>query len=100
MESSINEIDVINEFSLKIHNEDHTIMNPLRWAISNNWIGDSVEFCGYTIPHPSDKVAHLNIQFEDKKQQSVKNMLKKIYEGLECVEVIATKLLNSVNKAE
>lgn len=100
MESNTSEIDVINEFSLKIYNEDHTIMNPLRWTISNNWIGDRVEFCGYTIPHPSDQVAHLNIQFQDKKQQSVKNMLKKMYEGLECIEAIATKLLNNVDQTE
>lgn len=98
MENSNGKIEIIDEYTIKIHNEDHTMLNPLRWAISNNWVGDKVEFCGYTIPHPSEKVSHLNIQFEDKNLQSPKNILKKVHQGLECIEIISTTLLESINK--
>lgn len=98
MEESENRVRIINEYSMKIIEEDHTLMNPLKWAISNNWVGDRVEFCGYTIPHPSERVAHLNIQFEDKENQNTINILKKTYEGLECVEIIAKKLLDCVTE--
>lgn len=93
-----NKIVVMDEFSLKFHEEDHTMMNPLRWAISNNWTGDSVEFSGYTIPHPSEKCSVLNIQFENQSLQTSKNVLKKVYEGLECIEIIASKLLDCVSQ--
>lgn len=42
-----------------IHGEDHTIGNSLRYIIMKN---PSVEFCGYTIPHPSEFKLHLRIQ--------------------------------------
>lgn len=36
--------------------------NALRYAIMKN---PAVEFCGYTIPHPSDAKMHLRIQTTD-----------------------------------
>lgn len=93
-------IEIIDEYSLKVNGEDHTMMNVLRWAIASNWVGDNVEFCGYTIPHPSEKAAHLNVQFENKSLQTPRNVLKKAYEGLECVEAIATRVLDMLNEAE
>lgn len=100
MEATKHKIEPIDEFSLRFEGEDHTMMNPLRWAISNNWVGDNVDFCGYTIPHPSETASHLNVQFADINQQKTRNVLKKVYEGLECIEVIAQKLLDSVKEAE
>lgn len=89
-------INVLNEVSLAISEESHTILNPLKWVISNNWMGDTVEFCGYNIPHPSEKIAHMTIQFEDKQIQNPKNLMKKMYEGLECLELIGTSLLDKL----
>lgn len=100
MEDATHKIEIVDEFSIRIRDEDHTMINPLRWAISNNWVGENVEFCGYTIPHPSEKASHLNMQFEDRSQQTVQNVLKKTYEGLECLEIIADKLLQAVKEAE
>ena len=65
-------VNILNDVSLCVANEDHTVMNVLRWAISNNWSGEKVEFCGYNIPHPSEKVSHLSIQFEDREKQTPK----------------------------
>lgn len=42
-----------------IHGEDHTLGNALRYIIMKN---PDVEFCGYTIPHPSEFKLHLRIQ--------------------------------------
>lgn len=97
METTAEKVTIVNNLSIQIRDEDHTILNPLRWAISNNWLGDTVEFCGYTIPHPSERVAHVNVQFENKEIQSPKNILKKMYESLECIEAMANKLLNSLD---
>ncbi|KAJ1905040.1 RNA polymerase subunit AC19 [Tieghemiomyces parasiticus] len=42
-----------------LHEEDHTLANPLRHAIMQN---PEVEFCGYSIPHPSEYKVQLRIQ--------------------------------------
>lgn len=89
-------IRILNYLSLEVKDEDHTLLNPLRWCISNNWVGDKVEFCGYTIPHPSERVGHLTVQFEEKDIQSPKHVLKKVYEGLECLELIASSILEKI----
>lgn len=39
--------------------EDHTLGNALRYVILKN---QDVEFCGYSIPHPSDNKLLLRIQ--------------------------------------
>lgn len=98
MEEEKSKVTILSELTLAVSDEDHTLMNPLRWAISSNWLGDKVEFCGYTIPHPSDKLCNLNIQFEDKNIQTSKNVLKKTYEGLECLELIFLKLSEQLDK--
>ncbi|XP_041654133.1 DNA-directed RNA polymerases I and III subunit RPAC2 isoform X2 [Cheilinus undulatus] len=42
-----------------LHDEDHTLGNSLRYMIMKN--GD-VEFCGYTITHPSESKINFRIQ--------------------------------------
>lgn len=96
-EETPRKIDILNEVSLVIIEEDHTILNPLKWVISNNWMGDQVEFCGYNIPHPSERTANLTIQFENKEIQVPKNLMKKAYEGLEFLELISSKILEKVD---
>ncbi|KAH9465792.1 hypothetical protein MJO28_007561 [Puccinia striiformis f. sp. tritici] len=49
-------------FSLK--DEDHTLGNSLRYIIMKN---PDVEFCGYSLPHPSEPKLHLRIQMYDNK---------------------------------
>lgn len=45
--------------SFQISNEDHTLGNALRYMIMKN---PEVEFCGYSIPHPSEDFLNLRIQ--------------------------------------
>ncbi|XP_012722303.2 DNA-directed RNA polymerases I and III subunit RPAC2 [Fundulus heteroclitus] len=42
-----------------MHNEDHTLGNALRYMIMKN---PDVEFCGYTITHPSESKINFRIQ--------------------------------------
>ncbi|KAJ5504813.1 hypothetical protein N7463_007687 [Penicillium fimorum] len=48
--------------SFQFEGEGHTMGNALRYAIMKN---PAVEFCGYTIPHPSDPKMNVRIQTTD-----------------------------------
>lgn len=48
--------------SFQFDGEDHTLGNALRYIIMKN---PDVEFCGYSIPHPSEAKMHLRIQTYD-----------------------------------
>ncbi|KAL3457813.1 DNA-directed RNA polymerase [Aspergillus heterothallicus] len=48
--------------SFQFEGEGHTLGNALRYAIMKN---PEVEFCGYTIPHPSESKMNLRIQTYD-----------------------------------
>lgn len=45
--------------SFQIVDEDHTMGNTLRYIIMKN---PDVEFCGYSIPHPSENFLNIRIQ--------------------------------------
>lgn len=45
--------------SFQIAEEDHTLGNALRYVIMKN---KDVEFCGYSIPHPSENLLNIRIQ--------------------------------------
>ncbi|KAF9449300.1 RBP11-like subunits of RNA polymerase [Macrolepiota fuliginosa MF-IS2] len=46
----------------QIHDESHTIGNALRWMLMKN---PKVEFCGYSVPHPSENVINVRVQMYD-----------------------------------
>ncbi|KAL3480665.1 DNA-directed RNA polymerase [Aspergillus californicus] len=48
--------------SFQFEGEGHTLGNALRYTIMKN---PDVEFCGYTIPHPSETKMNLRIQTYD-----------------------------------
>lgn len=45
--------------TFQIKEENHTLGNALRYMIMKN---PEVEFCGYSIPHPSEALMNLRIQ--------------------------------------
>ncbi|KXT01412.1 hypothetical protein AC578_9512 [Pseudocercospora eumusae] len=63
--------------SFAFEKEDHTLGNALRYMIMKN---PDVEFCGYSIPHPSEAVMNLRIQTWD--GVSVFDVLRKGLEDL------------------
>ncbi|EIM88759.1 RBP11-like subunits of RNA polymerase [Stereum hirsutum FP-91666 SS1] len=48
--------------TFQIFDESHTMGNALRWIIMKN---PNVEFCGYSVPHPSENFIQLRIQMYD-----------------------------------
>ncbi|CUS11926.1 unnamed protein product [Tuber aestivum] len=56
--------------SFEIIGEDHTLGNALRYIIMKKWVRNfgfwvpdpEVEFCGYSIPHPSEDKMNIRIQ--------------------------------------
>ncbi|CAD0042562.1 unnamed protein product [Aureobasidium pullulans] len=51
------EIEIVEPQRIRV--EDHTLGNALRYIIMKN---PDVEFCGYSIPHPSEAKMNLRIQ--------------------------------------
>lgn len=74
-----------------MHEEDHTLGNALRFCIQKN---PATEFCGYSVPHPSEHVINLRIQTH---QKSANAVLEKGLEDLNAMcDIIHKKLLKSV----
>ncbi|XP_064465048.1 uncharacterized protein LOC135376464 [Ornithodoros turicata] len=58
--------------------EDHTLGNALRYVIMKN---PDVKFCGYSIPHPSERKVHLHIEtFETTAVAALKKGLQDLHE--------------------
>ncbi|PKY06846.1 RBP11-like subunits of RNA polymerase [Aspergillus campestris IBT 28561] len=85
--------------SFQFEGEGHTLGNSLRYAIMKN---PQVEFCGYTIPHPSESKMNLRIQTYD-----TTNAIEALEKGLESLmdlcDVVTEKFTSardSFNAAE
>ncbi|KAK3048676.1 RNA polymerase subunit AC19 [Extremus antarcticus] len=75
--------------SFAFDKEDHTLGNALRYVIMKN---PDVEFCGYSIPHPSEAVMNLRIQTWD--GVSVYEVLRKGLEDLaDLCDVVEDKFI-------
>lgn len=90
-------IKIVNNLTVRIINEDHTLMNLLKWTISNNWSGDKIEFCGYNTPHPSDELVLFTVQLEDEAIQKPVALLTKITEGLDAIEMICRNIEDQID---
>lgn len=80
--------DCVKTFILR--NEDHTLANALRWIILKD---TDVQFCGYTIPHPSQREVHLRIQTYKKPA------LEALRRGLERLAEVTDTIIDRVNAA-
>ncbi|KAE9982651.1 hypothetical protein BLS_005574 [Venturia inaequalis] len=73
--------------SFEFTTEDHTLGNALRHIILKN---PSVEFCGYSIPHPAETKMHLRIQTYD--NVNVQDVLDKgLTDLMELCDVVVEK---------
>ncbi|KAJ2786214.1 RNA polymerase subunit AC19 [Coemansia javaensis] len=63
-----------------IKEEDHTLGNSLRWAIMQN---PQVDFCGYSIPHPSE--AKMNVRIQTTEQTNAVEAMEKGIDDLRSV---------------
>ncbi|KIM94956.1 hypothetical protein OIDMADRAFT_134793, partial [Oidiodendron maius Zn] len=72
--------------SFEFKKEDHTLGNALRYIIMKN---PDVEFCGYSIPHPSEEIMTIRIQTYE---GAVVDALKKGFDDLmDLCDVVADK---------
>ena len=92
-----------------LYNEDHTIGNSLRYILmkklvvvysiicvldnNDNMYSPQVEFCGYSIPHPSEPKVNLRIQMYDNLSS-----LEALFKGLEDLESLFDSIQNAYNK--
>eukprot|EP00922_Rhytidocystis_sp_ex-Travisia-forbesii_P025183 GHVS01036980.1.p1 GENE.GHVS01036980.1~~GHVS01036980.1.p1 ORF type:complete len:142 (+),score=23.93 GHVS01036980.1:84-509(+) len=60
--------DNASSLTFVIPNEDHSLGNALRWVIMQD---PSVEFCGYSVPHPSERLIALRLQMVESKRHPV-----------------------------
>ncbi|ETN40813.1 uncharacterized protein HMPREF1541_05093 [Cyphellophora europaea CBS 101466] len=75
--------------SFQIEKEDHTLGNALRYFINKN---PDVEFCGYTIPHPSETKMHIRIQtWEDTSTTAYEALRKGLLDMVEACDVVTEK---------
>ncbi|KAA6411956.1 MAG: DNA-directed RNA polymerase I and III polypeptide [Lasallia pustulata] len=63
--------------SFEFEGEDHTLGNALRYMIMKN---PEVEFCGYSIPHPSE--AKMNVRIQTYEGTNVYDALEKGLDNL------------------
>lgn len=91
-------IKLLNPQTITIQDEDHTLINPLKHVIMN-YNTDTVDFCGYTIPHPSDNKVNLVIQMKNEND----SVLDKMSDGISQMREIFVRiqfLFNNNNKNE
>ncbi|KAJ9626653.1 uncharacterized protein PV06_00066 [Exophiala oligosperma] len=75
--------------SFQIEKEDHTLGNALRYFVNKN---PDVEFCGYTIPHPSETKMNIRIQtWEDTRTTAVDALRKGLVDMMDACDVITEK---------
>ena len=92
-------IKQVNDFQIKIEDEDHTIMNILKTCIANNWVeGPEVDFCGYTIPHPSENVALLSVQFKKEEKQNFTQIKKTVKSSCDVINKICDRILEQLDQ--
>lgn len=73
--------------SFEFKKEDHTLGNALRYIIMKN---PDVEFCGYSIPHPSEEVMNIRIQtYED--STAVQALEKGLNDLIDLCDVVTEK---------
>lgn len=53
------EADSETAVTFLVRGEDHTLGNALRYILVKN---PAVEYCGYSIPHPSEDLMRINLQ--------------------------------------
>ncbi|KAM3081032.1 RNA polymerase subunit AC19 [Clarireedia jacksonii] len=77
-----------NAASFEFKQEDHTLGNALRYIIMKN---PDVEFCGYSIPHPSEELMNIRIQTYN---MSAEDALRKGLDDLiDLCDVVAEKFI-------
>ncbi|KAJ2756084.1 RNA polymerase subunit AC19 [Coemansia aciculifera] len=84
----------LTSVTFSIKEEDHTLGNALRWCIMQN---PQVDFCGYSIPHPSEAKTHVRIQTTDS-TNAIDSMNKGLDDLKAACQLIQAKLHQRVEE--
>ncbi|CAF1627465.1 unnamed protein product [Rotaria magnacalcarata] len=79
-----------SNLSFIIRDEDHTLGNSLRYVIMKN---PAVDFCGYTIPHPSESKINFRIQSKTSEDSTAVPALDIFRQGLMDLKQICSIVL-------
>ncbi|KAF8427326.1 DNA-directed RNA polymerase III subunit C19 [Tirmania nivea] len=80
--------------SFQIENEDHTLGNALRYIIMRN---PEVEFCGYSIPHPSEAKMNIRIQTYGK-VTAIEALKKGLVDLVDLCDIVIHKFKTEIGK--
>ncbi|MCJ1225348.1 RNA polymerase subunit AC19 [Toensbergia leucococca] len=80
--------------SFEFEAEDHTLGNALRYMIMKN---PDVEFCGYSIPHPSE--AKMNVRIQTYEGTTVYDALEKGFDDLMALCDVVTNKFTTARDA-
>lgn len=80
-----------SNLSFIIRDEDHTLGNSLRYVIMKN---PAVEFCGYTIPHPSESKINFRIQSKINEDGTTVPAIDIFRQGLEDLKKMCSIVLD------
>ena len=73
-------------------NEDHTLGNILRYMLMKD---KNTNFCGYSIPHPSEDV--MNIRLQTKEENTNQIMGKAMDRVVEIGDILSEKFKKALN---
>jgi DNA-directed RNA polymerase I and III subunit RPAC2 len=77
--------------SYSLLDEDHTLGNALRHVMMQD---PNTEFCGYTIPHPSEPILHIRLQTNDTTTSD-----KTLVAGAKTLKNMCDHILTEYNRA-
>ena len=79
-----------------IGNEDHTLANALRHVLMNS--ADTVEFAGYSVPHPSEPVVQIRVQTIRQEHEARKLAAEALSEACHTLEAQCQHVLNKLEE--
>ncbi|KAJ1849769.1 RNA polymerase subunit AC19 [Coemansia sp. RSA 2703] len=86
----------LTSVTFSIKEEDHTLGNSLRWAIMQN---PQVDFCGYSIPHPSE--AKMNVRIQTTERTNAVDAMNKGLDDLKMVcAMVKGKLVQRLEEGD
>jgi len=89
-------VEEIGSSSFQIKDEDHTLGNALRYMVMKN---PHVEFCGYSIPHPSENVMNIRIQIYPEYEQETRPV-DALMKGLDDLNDLCTHVRGTFQDAK
>ncbi|KAI5134007.1 DNA-directed RNA polymerases I and III subunit RPAC2 [Nematocida ausubeli] len=93
------EVHVKDSYTIEILKANHTILNVVRWSISEFEAESEIELIGYTIPHPMEERAILKIQLKNEKEQTEAAILSILQRGISFAEKLFKTLEEKIDAA-